>query len=281
MFFEDFVDVLQMILWEKKSMLVLGLYSKNKKSLKDKANIGNPKVNRGCPPLTANRTSADYGENSLGSSIQYIPLGVYHTGGFNVMSPRDWPFVRDMHRSQVDSLHKGQWRGTLLFSLICAWRRWWLETPSRSLWRHCNLIKTWCEPRELFCSLKVPIKICLYNLCSLSHDSSRRSCNQVRFACCVILSSLWNILMDLVIMLQHVMRWNQSMNRECFSRSQIKDWLVFKDEIDVSYRIVYVFGLAISSTLNLKHFINLVQNKSVSEGYIGNDTRWIYEHSKY
>ena len=26
-----------------------------------------------------------------------------------------------IHRSPVDSLHKGQWRGALMFSLICAW----------------------------------------------------------------------------------------------------------------------------------------------------------------
>ena len=31
------------------------------------------------------------------------------------------PFVRGNHRSAVNSLHKGQWRGALMFSLICAW----------------------------------------------------------------------------------------------------------------------------------------------------------------
>ena len=100
--------------------------------------------------------------------------------------PRYWPFVRGIHRSPVDSPHKGQWRGALMFSLICTrikcrvnnveagdmrrhhvhydvnvmstrpvtrrfdvffdlclnkrlskqWRRWWFDTPSRSLWRH-------------------------------------------------------------------------------------------------------------------------------------------------
>ena len=34
---------------------------------------------------------------------------------------RYWPFVRGIHRSPVTSPHKGQWRGTLMFSLICAW----------------------------------------------------------------------------------------------------------------------------------------------------------------
>ena len=66
-------------------MSVLGLNSKDKKSTRDKANISNPKVNRGCDPLTANRLSADCVQISLGHSIPYIPLGVYHTGGSNAM----------------------------------------------------------------------------------------------------------------------------------------------------------------------------------------------------
>ena len=35
--------------------------------------------------------------------------------------PRYWPILRGIHRSQVNSPHKGQWRGALMFSLICAW----------------------------------------------------------------------------------------------------------------------------------------------------------------
>ena len=35
--------------------------------------------------------------------------------------PRYWPFVRGILRSPVNSRHKGQWRGALMFSLICAW----------------------------------------------------------------------------------------------------------------------------------------------------------------
>ena len=33
--------------------------------------------------------------------------------------PRHWPFVRGIHRSPGTSSHKGQWRGALMFSLIC------------------------------------------------------------------------------------------------------------------------------------------------------------------
>ena len=36
--------------------------------------------------------------------------------------PRYWPSVRGIHRSPVNSPHKGQWRGALKFCLICAWK---------------------------------------------------------------------------------------------------------------------------------------------------------------
>ena len=35
--------------------------------------------------------------------------------------PRYWHFVRGIHLSPVNSPHKGQWRGALKFSLMCAW----------------------------------------------------------------------------------------------------------------------------------------------------------------
>ena len=41
--------------------------------------------------------------------------------------PRYWPFVRGIHRSPVNSPHKGQWRGTLMLSLICAWINGWVN----------------------------------------------------------------------------------------------------------------------------------------------------------
>ena len=40
---------------------------------------------------------------------------------------RYWPFVRGIHRSPVNSPHKGQWRGALMFSLICAWITDWVN----------------------------------------------------------------------------------------------------------------------------------------------------------
>ena len=59
---------------------------------------------------------------------------------------RYWPFVRGIHRSPVNSPHKGQWRGASMFFFDLRLNKrlskqswgWWFETPSRSLWRHCN-----------------------------------------------------------------------------------------------------------------------------------------------
>ena len=61
--------------------------------------------------------------------------------------PRYWPFVWGIHRSPVNSPHKGQWRGALMFffyylhlnkRLSKQSRGRWFETLSRPLWRHCN-----------------------------------------------------------------------------------------------------------------------------------------------
>ena len=42
-------------------------------------------------------------------------------------SPRYWPSVCGIYRSPVNSPHKGQWRGALMFSLICAWTKGWVN----------------------------------------------------------------------------------------------------------------------------------------------------------
>ena len=41
--------------------------------------------------------------------------------------PRNWPFVREIHRSPVNFPHKGQWRGALMFSLIYPWINDWVN----------------------------------------------------------------------------------------------------------------------------------------------------------
>ena len=41
--------------------------------------------------------------------------------------PRNWPFVRGIHRSPVTSPHKGQWSGALIFYLTCVWINGWVN----------------------------------------------------------------------------------------------------------------------------------------------------------
>ena len=75
--------------------------------------------------------------------------------------PRYWPFVLGNPRSPVNSPHKGQWRGALIFPLVRLnkrlgkqSRRRWFETPSHSVWRHYNVaIIPFTEPKLIYCQL--------------------------------------------------------------------------------------------------------------------------------
>ena len=78
--------------------------------------------------------------------------------------PRYWPFVREIHRSPVYSLHKGQWHGALMISLICIWinnwdagdlRRhrahndvtpmWWRSTTKKNKATHMIMRRRFCQ----------------------------------------------------------------------------------------------------------------------------------------
>ena len=76
--------------------------------------------------------------------------------------PRYWPFVRGIHRSLVNSPHKGQWRRVLMFYLI--WTNDWVNNrDAGDLRRHCThynvtvMIK--CHSRE-FCIWKLRLQNC-------------------------------------------------------------------------------------------------------------------------
>ena len=55
--------------------------------------------------------------------------------------PLYWPFVRGIHRSPVNSPHKGLWRRTLMFSLICTWTIGWVSNRD-AIWAATALIMT-------------------------------------------------------------------------------------------------------------------------------------------
>ena len=50
--------------------------------------------------------------------------------------PRNWPFVREIHRSPVNFPHTGQWRGALMFSVIYAWINDWVNNREAGDLRH-------------------------------------------------------------------------------------------------------------------------------------------------
>ena len=62
------------------------------------------------------------------SCLKQLLLALHHDDVINWKHlPRYWPFVRGIHRSPVNSPHKGQWRGALMFSLICIWINDWVN----------------------------------------------------------------------------------------------------------------------------------------------------------
>ena len=68
-----------------------------------------------------------------------------------------WPFVRGIHRSPVNYPHKGQWRGALIFSLVCVWINGWVNNreagdfrrPLCPLWRQCNGTTGFTSPQYM------------------------------------------------------------------------------------------------------------------------------------
>ena len=87
--------------------------------------------------------------------------------------PRNWPFVRGIHRSPVNSPHKGQWRGALMFSLICVWINDWVNNGEAGDLRRYRIhydvtVMTW-EKMERLPSFWTTLYNCpTLGLCSLS-----------------------------------------------------------------------------------------------------------------
>ena len=68
---------------------------------------------------------------------RYIYLHGYHDDVIKWKHfSRNWPFVRGIHRSPVNSPHKGQWRGALMFSLIWVWINGWVNNREAGDLRH-------------------------------------------------------------------------------------------------------------------------------------------------
>ena len=77
-----------------------------------------------------------------GHPLSYQPIYVIQSPHDGVIKwkhfPCYWPFVRGIHRSPVNSPHKGRWRGALMFSLICVWINGWVNNrEAGDLRRYC------------------------------------------------------------------------------------------------------------------------------------------------
>ena len=76
--------------------------------------------------------------------------------------PRHWPFVRGIHRSPVISPHKGQWRGALMFSLICTWMNGRVNNREAGDLRRHRLHYDVTVMKCGWSSLSEPFFICLF-----------------------------------------------------------------------------------------------------------------------
>ena len=93
--------------------------------------------------------------------------------------PRNWPFVRGIHRSPVNSPHKGQWRGALMFSLICVWISDWVNNREagdlRRYRAHYDVIVMFS--RRSLMALQMLTRRDRVTLFGIIHTISNISCN--------------------------------------------------------------------------------------------------------
>ena len=90
--------------------------------------------------------------------------------------PRYWPFVRGIHRWPANSPHKGQWRGALMFSLICAGINGWVNNRGAGdLRRH----------RAHYDVIAMPLVVCFSNI-------SIRATVRINFELNICVNCRWN-----------------------------------------------------------------------------------------
>ena len=87
--------------------------------------------------------------------------------------PRYWPFVRGIHRSPVNSTHKGQWRGALMLPLICVWTNAWVNNRDAGDLR----------PYRVHFDVTVMVLVLLYTLAWMCLSVGIHSCINVSGRC--------------------------------------------------------------------------------------------------
>ena len=127
--------------------------------------------------------------------------------------PRYWPFVRGIHRSLVNSLHKGQWRGALMLSLNYAWTNRWVNNRDAGYQRRPRAhYDATAMPGSVFCihnPLTIPWPFCwwFYYTTSTPHVNVELTEIFIKMSClyCHVLS----VLSCLVCMTQMIKLWTR------------------------------------------------------------------------
>ena len=93
-------------------------------------------------------SSVLWGQHSLELSRVYCVLCFMKNVIKLKQFPLNWPFVRAIDQSRWIPPHKGQWRGALVFSLICVWINGWVNNLEADDLRrhrgHYDVIVMWC-----------------------------------------------------------------------------------------------------------------------------------------
>ena len=107
-----------------------------------------------------------------------------------------WSFARGIHRSPVDSPHKGQWCEALMFYFICTWTNNWANNQDA-----CDLRCHWAH---------YDVTVMYIATYSHTHTSIYNNLYPIKYAhslvvfCCVVVMVL--LLMDLCDMCTHILQ---------------------------------------------------------------------------
>ena len=96
--------------------------------------------------------------NQMKADVEHSDIRVCHDEVIKWKQlPRYWTFLRGIHRSPVNSPHKGQWRGALMFSLICAWINGWINNgEAGDLRRHRSHYNVTVMLKKIYLCLSKP-----------------------------------------------------------------------------------------------------------------------------
>ena len=120
--------------------------------------------------------------------------------------PRYWPFVRGIHRSPVNSPHKGQWRRALIFYLICVRINGWVNNGEAGDLRRYRARYDVIVMRQVSARpLGITVKTITWSVCEGPRQrTTYNDCHIVDY-CVIPRTSLKQPLFALVLYFNHLM----------------------------------------------------------------------------